>query len=129
VTSNSDDIDDACTRWATLTRRRCGIESPPKQTDVDAVATLQAALVTLETATGGSILGPVATLQDVFDRMPRELSRLVQLHYLLPSIPARVKAKFFDVSPPAYYAKLDTGVAYLRGYFGAARLEMEGATR
>ena len=123
--SEPDELDLLCARWASVTRREYGLENPSKQDDSAALASLQAVLPKLIGRTGPSTLnGSVAVLQGAMDRMPRELAHLVQLHYLLPSIPARLKARFFELSPPAYYARLDTATAYLRGYLGAARVEM-----
>ena len=127
--SEPDEIDQLCLQWASLARRRCGLETPGKQGDSDALASLRTALVKLEGATTGPALGPSAILHGAFARMPRGLARLVQLHYLFPMIATRLKAKLFDTSQPAFYARLDTGKAFLRGYLGAARVEMaDGVT-
>ena len=128
--SELDELDVLCVRWAAVTRRKCGLENPSKQDDSTALASLQAALPKLTGRIGPSALNPsVAVLQDAFNRMPRELAHLVQLHLLFPSIPARIKARFFELSPPAYYVRIDTATAYLRGYLGAARVQRaEGGT-
>ena len=114
-----DDIDNLCAEWAAKTRPILKLSDAGNLDGNDAVTALGAAAQAIIQANPKRDTAVAAAL----NALRFELRQLIQLHYLLPEIPVRLKARFAGVTPTAYYTLLGTAKEFLRGHMAAAAID------
>lgn len=114
-----DDIDNLCAEWATSARPLLNLTDAGNLDGNDAVTALGAAARAITQANPKRDTAVAAAL----NALTFEQRQLTQLHYLLPEIPVRLKARFAGHTPATYYVALGTSKEFLRGHMAAAAID------
>ncbi len=114
-----DEIDLLCVDWAEKTRPLLHLADASDLDGNDAVTALGAAAQAIVQVNPKHTAGVAAAL----NVLTFELRQIAQLHYLMPEVPVRLKARFAGMTPPAYYVALGTAKEFIRGHMVAAAID------